>query len=1232
MTGYFLMLSAGCGCVIALAAGVTAVTRGRLERKWRFILWIALALRMLLPFDISLPQPVLTLKTPEFNVSDEGKKADSVRLSNTSHTQTSSYREESATVHTNGSTFAAAGQTQTAQPHPAELQRGPLLDWSALWNALPWLWLAGALLSALWFMGGYMYHRRMLLRWSYLPQGGVLTSCFELIRRDLGVRTDVGLRICKKVSSPMMLGVIRPVLLMPEGRYTAKDLEYIFRHELLHVKRRDVWMKGLMLLVRTVHWFNPLTIVMSKGMSEDIEILCDAQVVKNLDSQGRREYNEVLLKYLASRNEAQPAFSTCFGGSLRKLKERFIQVAKGGRLKKGYLISAVLLSAVLLGSLLASCAKEQPKAEKEEESRREITETSRQDSVRSGQNSKKEESSRVKTDEEQLAAAYLYLMKDAQAEYEESALHNPDGNGGAWKGTIRLLDMDGDGTPELLISNPQPNAEKQSLYRYQDGRPILLWEADRESGSAMVSMLRRRDGRIYLEAGHEILSLQDGEIETVMRYDEEGLAEGYAQWNGETLSEAEFKRRFNEEWSGSQYDLLDAEELEELSRKTEQALQWTFSGGTLDIPDDEELWHAYQQYVIVSEQTPMAQEYIRIVDEIWEEYGEPEMRFVYDGVWQQSGAVRLLDFDGDGIPELYCSYGEQMGMPNEHVIYQYRDGQANLIWRERVTSKGTDVSPASWFYRKDGKVYLNWGEEAIGMFHNLWTYQDGQWSTILEYDSGFFRYDGLAVLNGKIVGQNEMRTAVNKELAGFEQYIIFYYYVTNPQELALTQQTVLALRSCAEGAELVLPDDSPFWSPVQPLAMVDEPEQTEEVKMAQQYLSVMYEIETQNQSIVYQDRNGGILTGVFRLLDFDGDGIDELYCSYNTDRQGGYPEKYPNRQVIYQYQNGSVVKIFEGAVTNRYDDPSPVTWLIEAGGKVYLRNSDGAAEKEGQYLTLQNGSMQSVFTYEFGEEICLLNGENVSADDLYKYINAFEAGGREQIICYDNSERDAENISYNTRFMLEGVAKWKEEYSVPDDSQFWTDCQPHTKQDQEEAPLPPEEQYRQIVRELTEKYGEGGKDPEGDLTGLFEVRLIDFDGDGADELYCAYSVFDVIYYVQDEEIYQIQNQKAVRVHRGGLYCSSPYQPQTTCLERDGKVYLRLDDYYGRSKCGYTYKTIINGKMEWVYYCDDDGYYINGGQVTEEQYEQSILEFTEGGTLWTFLCSGEDAYVYNDFQN
>ena len=55
----------------------------------------------------------------------------------------------------------------------------------------------------------------------------------------------------------MTLGLLRPVIVLPPEVPEA-DLPLILRHELCHIRRRDLWYKGVMLLANAVHWFNPL--------------------------------------------------------------------------------------------------------------------------------------------------------------------------------------------------------------------------------------------------------------------------------------------------------------------------------------------------------------------------------------------------------------------------------------------------------------------------------------------------------------------------------------------------------------------------------------------------------------------------------------------------------------------------------------------------------------------------------------------------------------------------------------------------------------------------------------------------------------------------------------------------------------------------------------------------------------------------------------------------------------
>ena len=102
------------------------------------------------------------------------------------------------------------------------------------------------------------------------------------------------------VDTPMTLGLLRPVIVLPPEVPEA-DLPLILRHELCHIRRRDLWYKGLMLLANAVHWFNPLVWLLRRQGETDLELTCDDAVAAGLSGGDRRAYGEALLADLGRR-------------------------------------------------------------------------------------------------------------------------------------------------------------------------------------------------------------------------------------------------------------------------------------------------------------------------------------------------------------------------------------------------------------------------------------------------------------------------------------------------------------------------------------------------------------------------------------------------------------------------------------------------------------------------------------------------------------------------------------------------------------------------------------------------------------------------------------------------------------------------------------------------------------------------------------------------------------------
>ncbi len=123
------------------------------------------------------------------------------------------------------------------------------------------------------------------------------------------------------------------------------------RHELTHVKRRDLAGKALLFLVCALYWFDPLVWHMARVAGEDMEAACDAQLAEDMTAAEKRAYGELLLS--AAAGESAPPLSTRFGGSKAQMKNRLTQLFCPG--KPSRMLAGILLCAAFLVTGLVAC-------------------------------------------------------------------------------------------------------------------------------------------------------------------------------------------------------------------------------------------------------------------------------------------------------------------------------------------------------------------------------------------------------------------------------------------------------------------------------------------------------------------------------------------------------------------------------------------------------------------------------------------------------------------------------------------------------------------------------------------------------------------------------------------------------------------------------------------------------------------------------------------------------------
>lgn len=104
---------------------------------------------------------------------------------------------------------------------------------------------------------------------------------------------------CAAISSPFLLGYLRPRIYLPVG-LAPGDMEHILAHERAHIRRLDHWTKLVLFLCLAVHWFNPLVWAAYILLCRDMEMACDEAVIRDMPLERRKDYSRALVNCAAN--------------------------------------------------------------------------------------------------------------------------------------------------------------------------------------------------------------------------------------------------------------------------------------------------------------------------------------------------------------------------------------------------------------------------------------------------------------------------------------------------------------------------------------------------------------------------------------------------------------------------------------------------------------------------------------------------------------------------------------------------------------------------------------------------------------------------------------------------------------------------------------------------------------------------------------------------------------------
>lgn len=326
------------GLTVSLAALVPLILRRLMKKRYPArmvcVVWAILALRLLIPVQLTLPQaPVQVMPRTSYVVQSD---------------QTA-FRQAGLPVTQTPARWVTGTQAQTLSA--ADTGTVKTVD---ITDILLTLWLAGVIACVLWQGIGYYRLIRSLKGTSQPVERADLHTILQEQCADLVIDREIPLRVSSAADCPMLAGFIHPTLYLPDERISRTDAAFIFRHELTHYKHGDLWLKLLLLAARCLHWFNPLVHLIARFAQEDIEAACDDAVVRGHDGAYRRAYGETILRSAIAQAQKRKALVSCFGDDKKTLMRRFEGLFDKSVKKRG--VALVVMIALLVGSLSCTIA------------------------------------------------------------------------------------------------------------------------------------------------------------------------------------------------------------------------------------------------------------------------------------------------------------------------------------------------------------------------------------------------------------------------------------------------------------------------------------------------------------------------------------------------------------------------------------------------------------------------------------------------------------------------------------------------------------------------------------------------------------------------------------------------------------------------------------------------------------------------------------------------------------
>lgn len=163
---------------------------------------------------------------------------------------------------------------------------------------------------------------------------------------------NISYAFSKNITTPMVVGIFKKRILLPENILKFENYEMILMHEIIHIKNKDIECKFILLLINSIYWFNPVIYKFIDQVEEVLELKCDEIVLENQPQVYKIKYAQVLLNQIEENRKLKYRFSLSFANKRRNIMKRFSNIVDKNKKKNMVGISCITASAIIISSAI----------------------------------------------------------------------------------------------------------------------------------------------------------------------------------------------------------------------------------------------------------------------------------------------------------------------------------------------------------------------------------------------------------------------------------------------------------------------------------------------------------------------------------------------------------------------------------------------------------------------------------------------------------------------------------------------------------------------------------------------------------------------------------------------------------------------------------------------------------------------------------------------------------------